>query len=105
LTSDPVWRPSYGVPSDVREVAMATVECDDWIGLYLNDELVFEGHSLPWHKLMEFLDGCYIAEWTRYGASTEWMEETGLGKRITSISPQVLRRIEGTELPNVHDFI
>lgn len=81
-----------------REVVVATVECDDWIGLYIADQLVCEGHSLPWHLLMQHIDGCAIYEWSRYGASTEWMEEVGLPKRSTQIGDGILTRIEGSKL-------
>jgi hypothetical protein len=82
-----------------REVVVTTVECDDWIGLYVGDQLVYEGHSLPWHFLMRHIDGCAIYEWNRYRVSDEWMEEVGLPKRSTQIRDGILSdRIEGSEL-------
>jgi len=45
-----------------EKVHLIRSECGDWIGLYLDGKLVFEGHGLPACRLLEALGISYSEE-------------------------------------------
>jgi hypothetical protein len=49
------------------------VEGDDWVGLYMDGELVYEGHSISPAYLAELLD----ADFERIWADDAWLYDVG----------------------------
>lgn len=72
-----------------------TVECDDWVQLYIDDVSVHEGHSLPYQQILPILvrDGRELDGWYRYellgDEDDRWFRDL-----FTEYAPGELRLIE-----------
>lgn len=54
------------------------VSADDWCGVYIDDELRYEGHSIPPHTWIELISSHkYIDECKSYHLNNEYMEDVG----------------------------
>lgn len=54
------------------------VECDDWSGVYINNELVFEDHSISTKILSEILnENKPTNDIIHIDADPDWMYEVG----------------------------
>ena len=45
------------------DVRIHFMQTDDWVGLYVNEALVYEGHSLEPVRLLDLLGVDYTEEW------------------------------------------
>lgn len=53
------------------------VQGDDWMGVYLNDDLVYEGHSIDDVHLLEIAEDFQPFETDVKEADLEWLAEVG----------------------------
>jgi hypothetical protein len=61
------------------------VEGDDWVGLYIDGELAYEGHNMSPAHLAEFLD----ADFERIWADDSWLYEVGhLPKNLEDVKEE-----------------
>jgi len=44
-----------GLDKETEEINIKLVDADDWIGIYVNDKLVYEGHSIYPTQLLDIL--------------------------------------------------
>lgn len=60
---------------------MATVvdviNVDTWIGIYFNDRLVYEDHSISTRELLKLVDNRHIELHGYWECSIEWFENVG----------------------------
>ncbi len=84
-----------------------TVECDDWVQLYVEDTSVYEGHSLPHFFLMPHLLGGTILKWERFELLPDKRDEEAeqmnvddfwFHDKFSEYDPTQLRLIEGDEV-------
>lgn len=62
----------------------------DWEGLYLDDNLKFEGHSIKAWELGDLISRYLITDYTSFTVNNEWMEEQGyLPENIKDIPDEV----------------
>lgn len=54
---------------------VTTVECDDWIQMYCDDEQVYEGHSLPHIFAIPPLVKQAVERWDRFELLPEAQDE------------------------------
>ena len=50
---------------------------DDWIGLYFNDELVFQDHSIPAVTLLKLLNQEIVEFSEHFEVDLDWLFENG----------------------------
>lgn len=65
---------------------LTVIQTDDWEGLYLDDRLITEGHSIDWKYVLEKLG--YNTE-ANYLSEKEWIEYLGDGGAL----PQSLNEL------------
>lgn len=54
------------------------VNCDDWCGVYINEELVYEDHSISTKTLAEILkENKPVDDIVHIEADPDWMYEVG----------------------------
>jgi hypothetical protein len=53
------------------------IDCDTWIGIYADDKLLYEGHSITPNNLLKLLNHTKIEYFGRYEASLDWLETRG----------------------------
>jgi hypothetical protein len=54
------------------------IDGEDWIGIYIDNKLVYEGHNIPLLSLLDLLrqNGLDI-DYEIYGCDQKWLEERG----------------------------
>jgi hypothetical protein len=53
---------------------MALVDCDTWQGLYVNDELVWQGHTISLRDASKFILHHVFDDFRVYEADLDWMD-------------------------------
>lgn len=53
------------------------IDADTWIGIYVDDKLVFENHSISPHNLLKLLNYSKIEYFGRFEASLDWLDSRG----------------------------
>lgn len=63
-----------------KKKQVVKVTGDDWSGIYIDGKLVTEGHSIPFHDLMEVLTEHVptgIDYWTALDVDDKWLQNEG----------------------------
>jgi len=76
------------------------VRCDDWKGLYVNNKLNMEGHSLLLFDIMKMLKDCvenalYTFYYNEYYVDDNWMEDQGSYPLVFTDIPEEYRKRTG----------
>ena len=67
-------------------IELAFVSADDWIGLYIDCELVYEGHSIETSHLLDLLLNKTFNQYSIIIPDQEWLEQIGnLPKNVADI--------------------
>ncbi len=74
----------------MREITV--FQGDDWRGLYINGDLVFEGHSIPIFTLLQAAVGCTGS--SRYTVDGAWLEAEGGFPRYVFDIPSEVRTLQ-----------
>jgi hypothetical protein len=53
------------------------IDADTWMGIYANDRLVYENHSISADKLLKLLSHQKIEYFGRFEASLDWLDNRG----------------------------
>lgn len=53
------------------------IDADTWIGIYADDMLIYEGHSISTDHLLQLLNHTKVEYYGRFEASGDWIDAVG----------------------------
>lgn len=68
------------------KITRVTCPAGDWVGLYIDGELIEDGHSIPDWKLLEILQNFELLVYDKIEISNENMEIYGLPSHLDFLS-------------------
>lgn len=48
---------------------------DDWMGIYRDDELVYQGHNIAWNDLLKLVEQTKVEYFGRYDCCLDWLDK------------------------------
>lgn len=60
-----------------NKITILTVESGDWVALFVNDSIAYQGHSIPQHVMLEKLFENQPFQHETKEVSDKWIEEKG----------------------------
>jgi hypothetical protein len=77
------------------------IDADTWMGIYADDRLVYENHSIKTNDLLLLLNRAKVEYFGRFEASAEWMDSrTGLPVWLNEVKIAYM----GKDLP-IYEYI
>lgn len=68
---------NYGLGIMTNKISIVSTTDGDWYGLFVNGKVVFQGHSIPQHEMLDVLSKNQPFESENFEVDSEWLDGSG----------------------------